>query len=260
MTRILGIAALLITLLVGVSGCAVPNETSRPQPAASSDDASSATTATSVTTTAPRVLLVRVACHLASGERRALIFEVGTDVTDLTFAWNLSSADCEATRDPGVLTPREQQAVAAAGYTDTTDVELLYGLCAQVDQANGYLSEALVLSASQITEITAMLTLCPGHPQAGPLHGAVARTQERTQLIATGQLFEDGTHLVGVEVQPGTYAIDGKIANCYWARMDARGEIIDNNFVTGAGRVEATIRTGDHSFLSEGCGEWRKVH
>ena len=132
-----------------------------------------------------------------------MIFEIGADVTNLQAPWDLSAISCEASRDPGPLTPRD--------------------------------------------------------PLAGRMRAAVTHMAERAQLAASGQLFADGTYVVGSEVQPDTYAIDGKITDCYWARMDARGEIIDNNFISGAGRVEVTIRPGDHSFTSEGCGEWRKV-
>jgi hypothetical protein len=198
-------------------------------------------------------------CDLVGGERRSLIFEIGAELTNLRAAWELSADSCEAIRDPGPLTPRERQAVDTAGYTDEVDVALLYALCGRVQSDDPYLLEGVSLSDRQIIEVNSMLALCPGHPLAGRLQAAVTRTQERAQLEAAGHLFADGTHLVGTEVQPGTYVVDGKVADCYWARMDARGEIIDNNFISGAGRAEVTIRAGDHSFTSEGCGEWRKV-
>jgi hypothetical protein len=69
-----------------------------------------------------------------------------------------------------------------------------------------------------------------------------------------------GTHLVGDEIQPGTYYIEGDIENCYWERQDSRGNIIDNYFTLGARRVEVTIRPSDYVFLSDGCaGPWRPV-
>jgi hypothetical protein len=41
--------------------------------------------------------------------------------------------------------------------------------------------------------------------------------------------------------------------------VDSRGEIIDNDFVTAAPRVEVTIRASDAGFNSERCGMWMKV-
>ncbi|OLF11361.1 hypothetical protein BU204_30295 [Actinophytocola xanthii] len=82
---------------------------------------------------------------------------------------------------------------------------------------------------------------------------------ESARLEAAGELFYEGTFRVGVDVQPGTYAVEQASAGCYWARLDETGETIDNNFVEGASRVEATISASDYSFHNEGCGQWRKV-
>jgi hypothetical protein len=149
----------------------------------------------------------------------------------------------------------EQQALAAAGYTDPTAITSLYSLCAEVDPNSVYASPSHAMSASQSSEVAGMLTLCPGHPQAALINEAVARGQAE----AAGELFYSGTFLVGAEVKPGTYAVEGTINDCYWERTDATGEIIDNAFVVGARRVQVTIRGSDYSFHSEGCGQWRKV-
>lgn len=67
-----------------------------------------------------------------------------------------------------------------------------------------------------------------------------------------------GSHTVGTDVEPGTYVVFD-VEGCYWERLDANGEIIDNNFVSAAPRVQATIRPGDFAFNSEGCGRWVEV-
>ncbi len=104
-----------------------------------------------------------------------------------------------------------------------------------------FLNRSVEEPAETILEVNSLLALCPKHPLAERMRAAVPHTEEHHQVEASGQLFTDGT-----------YAIDGKINDCYWARMDARGEVVDNNFVSGAGRVQVTIRPGDHSFTSEG--------
>lgn len=45
--------------------------------------------------------------------------------------------------------------------------------------------------------------------------------------------------------------------DCYWARLDERGETIDNNF-TSAPQVQVTIRSTDFGFESDGCRLWFK--
>jgi len=70
-------------------------------------------------------------------------------------------------------------------------------------------------------------------------------------------MFSSGAFQVGTEIQPGTYAVEGEINDCYWERLDRNGEIIDNNFVNAAKRVQVTIRKSDYSFNSERCGQWK---
>ncbi len=77
----------------------------------------------------------------------------------------------------------------------------------------------------------------------------------------TRQTINAGTYRVGNEtgyVAPGTYAatdVDG----CYWERLDAAGEIIDNNFVNAAPRVEFTVRASDYAINIQGCGGFTRV-
>lgn len=57
---------------------------------------------------------------------------------------------------------------------------------------------------------------------------------------------------------PGMYRVLD-VEDCYWERLDGAGEIIDNNFINAAPRVEATIRSSDFAFNSEGCGRWVRI-
>lgn len=157
-----------------------------------------------------------------------------------------------------VLSP-EQKALAEIGYTDPDDYGTLSTLCAELAADDVYLSPDHTLSPDQITEARGMLIVCPQHPLAGELQAAIKRGQQHADLEAKGEIFYAGTFRVGDEVPPGTYAVEGDVENCYWERTNASGEIIDNNFVVGAKRVQVTIASSDYSFHSEGCGEWRKV-
>ncbi len=54
-----------------------------------------------------------------------------------------------------------------------------------------------------------------------------------------------GVHVVGEDVLPGTYQTLSGVNGCYWATLDAAGEINDNNFVSAAPQVQLTIRPSD---------------
>ena len=93
--------------------------------------------------------------------------------------------------------------------------------------------------------------LCPEHQPV--VDAADADAAELASRI------HDGTYTVGIDIQPGVYEAND-LDGCYWARMDSVGEIIDNNFITGAPRAEVTIQAGDHGFTTEGCGRgWKKI-
>ncbi len=62
----------------------------------------------------------------------------------------------------------------------------------------------------------------------------------------------------GTKIQPGTYRT-GKVENCYWARLDDQGNIIDNNLVPLSQSVVVTIEPTDAAFESDHCGEWTRV-
>jgi hypothetical protein len=69
--------------------------------------------------------------------------------------------------------------------------------------------------------------------------------------------FGDGTHVVGEDIEPGTYKTEGG-SGCYWARLRSfSGEldaIIANDNASGRGVV--TIAPSDAGFESSNCGTW----
>lgn len=75
--------------------------------------------------------------------------------------------------------------------------------------------------------------------------------------------FDDGTLVVGKDVQPGTYrthGTDGSNFGCYWARLSGFGgtvdEIIANNGSYDKGPQVVTIASTDKGFETRGCGKW----
>src|SRR5690606_31661517 len=80
-------------------------------------------------------------------------------------------------------------------------------------------------------------------------------------LYSIGDEWTEATEHYGTSglksTTPGTYVVYD-VEDCYWERLDDRGEIIDNNFIMAAPRVQATIRASDYAFNSE-CGRWVRV-
>jgi hypothetical protein len=108
-------------------------------------------------------------------------------------------------------------------------------------------------------EINAALVLCPGHPQASAWRQAVQRGKVNADHRTAGKRFGAGTFLVGKEIVPGTYFVEGDINGCYWERQNRSGQVIENNFIIAARRVQVSIKSTDYAFHSERCGEWARM-
>lgn len=72
-----------------------------------------------------------------------------------------------------------------------------------------------------------------------------------------------GVWLVGSQIQPGTYQVNGG-AGCYWERLrnfqHTLGSIIANEFSSAARSQLVTISAGDTGFSNDGdCGTWTRV-
>lgn len=70
--------------------------------------------------------------------------------------------------------------------------------------------------------------------------------------------FGDGIHIVGTDIQPGTYRAEGT-ESCYWARLSgfSGDDIITNDIGDGTRIVE--ILATDVGFESSRCGTWSLV-
>ena len=69
--------------------------------------------------------------------------------------------------------------------------------------------------------------------------------------------FDDGSYLVGVDVQPGTYQTKGVGDLCYADTESETGEILDQEVQYGT--VTFVIHPDAYTFESSGCGTWTKV-
>jgi len=175
-------------------------------------------------------------------------------------AWSKHYDDCDGTLSNGELSSQQQHALTLAYGADaeSSSIGFLYAICAQSGSgAWSYLEDAG--SSEQIAEIKGALLICPDHPDRKLLRRLIRNAQAKIALQESGRIFDDGTYLVGKEIQPGTYYVSGDIEGCYWERTNRNGETIDNYFTNSARRVQATIRRSDYSFSSENCGEWQPV-
>ena len=95
--------------------------------------------------------------------------------------------------------------------------------------------------------------ICPGQQYA--FDNAKSGTYAVAPPLAQ---FGDGTWIVGEDVQPGTYRTQGRVDGCYWARLTAGGEVIDNNFISAALQAVVIVEASDALIESSGCGTWTK--
>lgn len=190
-------------------------------------------------------------------ENRATVSEGRFASLSAAWADGRPWARCEAYIVSGdTYSDIERAAVATAGYEDISSVDTLYGLCGEV--AGFYVVNGPV-SESQAQEIAGMLTLCPEFPSAQALLAASAAAQQVAAERAAGVRIGGGVFEVGVTIQPGKYQTTGPVQNCYWERLDAAGEIIDNNFVSAATQVQVTVAPTDFSLHASGCGEMVRI-
>ena len=75
--------------------------------------------------------------------------------------------------------------------------------------------------------------------------------------------FGNATHLVGTDVQPGTYraGVTG-LGGCYWSRLAGLGGNLDDiiaNGIVQEGSAVVTIEPTDRAFESTGCGRWQSA-
>lgn len=182
----------------------------------------------------------------------------GASYESMEEAWAGQFYNCIDTSVSGSPNEREKAAVRMAYGKEgqPSDVVHLYSRCGANNPEWPLTDASEVLGQSRAKETQGAAMLCPNHPRIANLAPALAASNVKAE--ADKNKMEDGTHVVGKEVRPGTYFAEPSGA-CYWERTDARGQIIANNFSNGA-RVEFTIKPTDYSVSVSGCGEWRRLN
>ena len=104
------------------------------------------------------------------------------------------------------------------------------------------------------------VTVTPGHaatstPTAAYPSVTSVNVAAPTQTGPKSVIDQDGTYLVGVDIQPGMYRTSGG-SQCYWARLSSldTSDIIDNHNSSGPQVIE--ILPTDRAFLSQNCQMW----
>lgn len=177
-------------------------------------------------------------------------------------AWRLHAADLAADRDAAaieverlqddvaVLTDelaaseraleraRETAALAEDEAQESAERELKDRIAeaeAELDKARQEIAE----TRSELAEREAKLT-----------------QEEARQARST---FGTGIHLVGQDIEPGTYGTEGS-GSCYWARLRGLGgelgDVIANGLPQGPATVQ--IHPSDVAFETSGCGQWTR--
>lgn len=174
-------------------------------------------------------------------------------------AWVGQHASCIDTSAHGAPNQRERAAVRLAygkKRAAVRDVAILYGICGENNPDWPILFPGDTYSSEWARELRGAVLLCPNHPnfdQVGPALAATDKAVARSKNQMT-----DGTYVVGKDVNPGTWVASSPTGTCYWERTDGDGNIIDNNFSSGA-RVQFRIRSSDYSVSVEGCGDWKRA-
>lgn len=249
--RVLAAAALALSSMLFLSACTGASPDASPSSAATPSQSATPTRSTTPKPTqTPEPYAFAIECW--GDDYKRIKF------SDYRAVW-ASSAALIGCDDAGMsgkfLTDQQTAALTAAyGHQNVSSLGTLYAICASIHFSSyGKLPS---YSNAQIPEVQAALSLCPDQPAASDIQAKLdASTQIEADRVA-GTRFGGGIRQVGVNLQPGTYVSEGSITNCYWEKLDSAGNIIENNFLGSALRVEVYIDPSDFSFSSSSCGEW----
>jgi DNA-directed RNA polymerase subunit RPC12/RpoP len=83
------------------------------------------------------------------------------------------------------------------------------------------------------------------------------RDQEEVEIEEPAVVsFGNGTHIVGTDIEPGTYRSEGT-GLCYWARLQGFSGELDDIIANGNNPMEIVIISdSDTAFETSGCGKW----
>ncbi|WP_166430004.1 hypothetical protein [Nesterenkonia sphaerica] len=159
------------------------------------------------------------------------------------------------------LTETEREALETANYDKEESLRVLYGICATpLLGDNSTRSGGLPWSEGQQEEVQGALVLCPDHPDRGEVEERIAEVNEAREPQEPDGSFGSGSYRVGEDMPPGFYVTESESGfdGCYWERLDAAGNIVENNLMRSGFRAEVDIAETDHSFFTDRCGTWEK--
>lgn len=246
-------------------------------PSATSTSNSATTAATKSTTSSPKPTTSKVApTTTAAPIPVTFSIECYTSGTYATYqeAWKyqLTGNSCFGAKKSGTeYTPQQLQAYAT-GFDPVQGIGMdfrlgeLYEKCATMGDviAGNY----FFVKPEEARAAAGQLILCPDHPNAVAIQAAIdkfnslqvtmssnlAEATVRSQAVADGIYAESGKHLVGTEIEPGTWqTVKDKVEDCYWELSDASGNIIDNNFISVAPQFTLVIPADAAGFTNTGC-------
>ena len=156
---------------------------------------------------------------------------------------------------------RAQDDVAAAGETITELEDEVARLEGRVERMRGEIEQADVdarakveaeLAEQQAALDARSAELDQRSSGLDARDAAISQTEQRIEQNS----FGNGVWEVGVDIQPGKYKTAGT-TDCYWSKLTASGDIIDNDIVDGPSTV--IIEGSVFTFTSSDCGTWTLV-
>ncbi len=215
-------------------------------------------------------LTVTVACS-RFGDEFEREFEIDRVTLDFSEAWSTEmpvgddhdySLCGYGRQDPEVSPVTELEREIVETYSEyplsqSRIIGDLFAFC--VEHGTKWMTQRTPLSEGQAETLVRAFRFCPGHPDRAGIEPRIAQMGVEGAERSSGTRFGSGIYRVGIDIQPGSYVSESESGfdGCYWERVDANGEIIDNYFGSPF-RVTVTIASSDYSFRTDGCGEWSR--
>ena len=123
----------------------------------------------------------------------------------------------------------------------------------------GFSGELDEILANDNTNDPAIITIAP--TDAGfESRRCATWTQDLSAITDNTTTFEDGTYIVGTDIEPGTYRSSGS-SGCYYARLSGFSGGLENLIANDNTDAPAVVEIAptDAGFESKRCGTWTKI-
>lgn len=264
--------------LLGLAACGSPSSSEPTPTLVPISQSASTTTSVAKTSTAPSTSKAPTSPRTTtSSPPSPVTFTVkcytGNTYPDYRDAWPAQHTftDCYGSEKSGVeYSPQQRQAFEATETTDSDSIDFVLGGLYEMCAARGDTSVGnyFVAQSNEARKARAELILCPDHPDAAAIQAAIDEYEGRQVAISSGAAAAvsrsaaadaglyagQGSHLVGIDIQPGTWrSVGDRVENCYWEISDSSGGIIDNAAVSVAPPLTITIPATAAGFTATGC-------